>query len=641
MIDHAHDVAAQSTLQERLRQLEQENTRLSEQLEHQKEVMAALLENPSSVRRAIEHAAIAYSRTNLEGRFVDANPAYCRLTGYSLEELQQLRLSDLIHPDDYEANMRLIQQQIAREIPPFVIENRYVRKDGQAVWVRKSVAAILGPDEKPQWILSLVEDTTEKKQAERELQDSERIYRAIGEAIPYGVWICDPTGRNIYASQSYLDLVGITQEQCSEFGWGDTLHPNDAERTIAAWKECVRTEGVWDIEHRFRGTDGKYHPILARGVPVRDDSGEIICWAGINLDISNFKTVQEALRLTEHRFKVALDNSPIIVYTTDCDLRYTWIFNPAFGMKPADLIGRTDEELWDPEDVAALVEVERSVLATGIWRREEVVRRHAGQEYSFDVTVEPTRDERGVITGLTVAAVDITENKRREARAAEAQVRIERQRRLLEQREEERMTLARDLHDGPIQTLAATLMDLQMIRGAFDDRSLQVELSRIDRHLRDAGHELRDIVSELRPSVLHTLGLSQAVAAHGEEFRKKYPDLVLIQSLAKGDDRLSRYTSLSLFRIYQEALNNVARHAQAGEVNVRLSFTSDCTRLEIRDNGRGMESIPDLNQLTTQGHYGLAGMKERAEAVNGEFHIASVPGKGTTVIVTVPVESDV
>ena len=72
--------------------------------------------------------------------------------------------------------------------------------------------------------------------------------------------------------------MGLTQEQCSNFGWGDVLHPEDAERTIAAWKECVRTGGIWDIEHRFRGVDGQWHPVLARGVPVRTSGAK--CSAG-------------------------------------------------------------------------------------------------------------------------------------------------------------------------------------------------------------------------------------------------------------------------------------------------------------------------------------------------------------------------
>jgi PAS domain S-box-containing protein len=142
----------------------------------------------------------------------------------------------------------------------------------------------------------LQEEITQRKKSEEALRDSERLYRAIGESLDYGVWVCAPDGRNIYASKSFLEMVGINQEQCSNFGWGDVLHPDDAESIIASWKECVETGGTWDIEHRFLGVDGKWHPVLARGVPVKNEHGEIIYWAGINLDISRIKQAEEALQ---------------------------------------------------------------------------------------------------------------------------------------------------------------------------------------------------------------------------------------------------------------------------------------------------------------------------------------------------------
>jgi len=144
-------------------------------------------------------------------------------------------------------------------------------------------------------------DVSARARAEDALRESERLYRAIAETIDYGVWVCAPDGRNVYASESFLKLVGITQQQCSDFGWGDVLHPDDAERTIAAWKDCVRTGGTWSMEHRVRGLDGQWHPILARGVPVKDDSGKVVCWAGINLDISEQKRAEEALLDADRR----------------------------------------------------------------------------------------------------------------------------------------------------------------------------------------------------------------------------------------------------------------------------------------------------------------------------------------------------
>ncbi|MGQ0697703.1 MAG: PAS domain-containing hybrid sensor histidine kinase/response regulator [Panacagrimonas sp.] len=133
------------------------------------------------------------------------------------------------------------------------------------------------------------------RDTEQRLRASEQIYRAIGESLDYGVWVCNPDGRNIYASESFLRLTGMTQAQCSDFGWGDVLHPEDAQRTIETWKDCVQSGGTWDIEHRFKGVDGEWHPILARGVPVRDADGSIYCWAGINLDISRQKRAEQSL----------------------------------------------------------------------------------------------------------------------------------------------------------------------------------------------------------------------------------------------------------------------------------------------------------------------------------------------------------
>jgi PAS domain S-box-containing protein len=171
-------------------------------------------------------------------------------------------------------------------------------------------------------------DITGRKQTEEALRVSERLYRAIGESIDYGIWVCDPQGRNIYASESFLKLVGITQEQCSEFGWGDVLHPDDTEATIAAWKQCVQSGGPWYREHRYRGADGQWHPVLACGVAVRNEQGEVTAWAGINLDISRIKQAEgKILKLNEEmkarNLELEFLNKELetFTYSTSHDLR--------------------------------------------------------------------------------------------------------------------------------------------------------------------------------------------------------------------------------------------------------------------------------------------------------------------------------
>jgi PAS domain S-box-containing protein len=135
----------------------------------------------------------------------------------------------------------------------------------------------------------------------RALEDSEKLYRAIGESINYGVWVTDADGRLLYASDSFLRLVGRTMAQVADEGWGQVLHPADLADTMAAWKECAHTGNNWYREHRMLGVDGKYHAILAQGVPIRDADGRIQRWAGINLDISRLKNTERALLEADRR----------------------------------------------------------------------------------------------------------------------------------------------------------------------------------------------------------------------------------------------------------------------------------------------------------------------------------------------------
>jgi len=209
-------------------------------------------------------------------------------------------------------------------------------------------------------------DISALKQVEEALRQSEALYRGIGESIDYGVWICAPDGRNTYASESFLKMVGITQEQCSNFGWGDVLHPDDAERTIAAWQECVRTRGKWDIVHRFRSLDGQWRHVLARGVPVKNEQGEITCWAGINLDITEHKQAEEALKETQRRLSdiyasmsEGLALHEIVYDNSERAVDYLIVeVNPAFekitGIRRSDAVDKKATEVYGLDEAPYL-----------------------------------------------------------------------------------------------------------------------------------------------------------------------------------------------------------------------------------------------------------------------------------------------
>jgi PAS domain S-box-containing protein len=215
------------------------------------------------------------------------------MSGYTRDELLRLNVAAVEAVEEPAAIAAHIQRLIASGSEIF--ETRHRRKDCSIYNVEISATYLNFGGGK---FVAFCRDITDRKLIEEKLRQSEALYRSIGESIDYGVWICTPDGRNTYASESFLKMVGMTQEQYSNFGWGNVLHPDDAEWTLAAWQECVRTEGKWDIEHRYRGLDNQWHYVLSRGVPVRNELGKITCWAGINLDIGQLKQAEQQIKMS-------------------------------------------------------------------------------------------------------------------------------------------------------------------------------------------------------------------------------------------------------------------------------------------------------------------------------------------------------
>jgi len=245
----------------------------------------------------------------------------------------------------------------------------------------------------------------------------------------------------------------------------------------------------------------------------------------------------------------------------------------------------------------------------------------------FTVIKKGSRDQS---PALVVGIVEnITEQKRIELEMAELNNRLQAGMEL------ERLRLAQELHDSPMQSLYSAIYRIEELRSNADPK-LKEALGDVKQHIQNVLQDLRATAKELRPPTIFNFGLENAIRSHANDIVEKHPNLNMHLSLAHDRQILPEKVRLALFRIFQQSLANVIRHAKATEVHVRFSFDAEEANLEIKDNGRGFEVPLNWIDFVRQGHYGLAGAAERANALGGVFKVQSNPGSSTTIRVTIP-----
>jgi signal transduction histidine kinase len=286
-------------------------------------------------------------------------------------------------------------------------------------------------------------------------------------------------------------------------------------------------------------------------------------------------------------------------------------------------------------DITPLLAVTRKQLASlcgiragaafPIWAGKKI----AGVlEFFSDQASEPDEPLQEVMALIGVQIGRVVERKQMENEMAELQ------RRLMDGREAERVQLARELHDGPVQDLYGVSFNFK----AFCDELPEWIDKRPTEELQAAIHKitrsLRQITGYLRPPTLAHFGLEKAIRSHASIVTEDHPNLQVLLDLAPDGQALPEIVRLALFRIYQHSLTNVLRHARATRVEVRLEIDPGQVRLEIQDNGVGFVMPARWIDLARDGHLGLAGAAERAQAIGGQMQVESTPGQGTKISVT-------
>jgi PAS domain S-box-containing protein len=263
-----------------------------------------LREREAEIKRLVDASIVGIFIWEPEGKILEANDAFLRMMGYSREELLsgEVCWTDLTPPELLEHDERLWvpKLKMAGSLQPF--EQEYLRKDSSRVPVLIGAASF---DASVNRGVAFVLDLTERKRAEEAARRSERELRDVIETIPAMAWSALADGSNAFVNSRWTEFTGLSGEQTAGPGWHAAIHPDDVQRHIDRWRMCVATGEPLEIEVRMRRADGQYCWHLCRGVPLRDERGNIVKWYGVLTDIEDGKRAEEALRRSEFYLREA------------------------------------------------------------------------------------------------------------------------------------------------------------------------------------------------------------------------------------------------------------------------------------------------------------------------------------------------
>jgi PAS domain S-box-containing protein len=355
-------------------------------------------------------------------------------------------------------------------------------------------------------------------------------------------------------------------------------------------------------------------------------------------EIDERRKAETALRKSQAMLNSLFESAPdatILVDRAGVIIQVNKQAEMVFGWQREDLVGSSIDQLLPNRYQERHVQNRESyfqhmttrLMGAGL---ELYANRKDGTEFPVDVMLSPIHTDDG---DLVISAVrDITEQKKLQFELAETH------RRLFESIEAERKLLSQELHDGPLQDLYGVALSLEGIRPHVINNEDMNDFDTCKTSVQNVIQTLRAICGDLRPPALSHFGLEKTIRSHLTKFRDVHPELNIEVHLENDGNHLPDRTRLALFRVYQNTLANILRHAEAKNVKIDLHIDEEQAVLIIIDDGRGFRVPSRWVELARNGHFGLVGMQERVEAIGGHLDVQSDVGKGTTIQVNVPLD---
>jgi len=538
----------------------------------------------------------------------------------------------LLHPEDAPAVLAAAKKAVEDHVD-YAAEFRAKDSAGVVKWFSTLGRCDYDKEGKPLRLLGTIRDITKEKKAAVAVKDSELRLRMLFDQSPFGVLIYDP------ATKVPLDFNGTACRQlgysCEEYArlriavYDALIAPEQIDALV----QRVQREKLPPFETKHRTESGEIRDVQVIAQPMHlSDSTLVHC---IVMDITERKRSSEQMRLQG----AALQSAANAITIADSAGIIEWV-NPGFteltGYAPSEAIG-TDLSLLDSglRENALFNQMWRMVRAGKVWMGELVSKRKNGSLYDYQLTVAPVFDEKGKVSHFVAVQQDITKRKRAEHLLGQSRSKLrEIHVRINGLREEERKQLSRNLHDHAGQFITALKFDIASAshnaRSFPESEEKQVVLDKLasaQQLLGETHRDLARIAKTLRPAELNT-SLLLALKAEIDQFAKRAKWKCSF-NLPKKEMPLSDHAATMLFRIFQESITNVARHAGANAVHVTLIVAADVLGLEIKDNGRG------FSPERTEASLGVLGMQERAGSLGGQVDIVT-SDRGTSIKVSIP-----
>lgn len=356
-------------------------------LTEQQAAQVALRESEERFRSTFDSAAGGMTLISLQGQFLKVSPAFCKLLGYTENELLQKDIRSITPPSDWEETSRVIERLHRGEIDQHHFDKRSIRRDGCIVWVHLSLSIVRREDGEPMYLVGQAQNITDRMLAFEGLHQREQQYRHLAESIPLMVWVCDAQGTPEYVNDRAAAYFG--QEHIARFhsDWTPCLHPDDVQASTERWQTALASGNPCEGEVRFRRADGEYRWHIVRAVPIRDEQGNVVRWFGSCTDIHAQKLAQAEIDARERKFRAILDRSFDCVKLIDAQgvVRYVSpTSEKLLGHQSALRLGRSAFEYAHPDDMAEISQKLQALYDTPATPRQWTYRcRHHDGNYRW------------------------------------------------------------------------------------------------------------------------------------------------------------------------------------------------------------------------------------------------------------------